>query len=99
MQRLSVCEQYVVGDIDDIVDGMKADGGKLVLEPVGTLLNGDTLDAYAGITRASLGILNVNVNLEILVIYLEAVNIRTVQSGLVTVLEQPCIEITCYAPV
>ena len=78
---------------------MQADGSQLVLEPIGTLLNGNALDAYAGIARASLSVLNVNVNLEILVVNLEAVNIGTVQSGLVTVLEQPCVEITGYTPV
>ena len=78
---------------------MKADGCEFVLKPVGTLLYGYALDAYACITLASLGILNVYVYLEVLVIDLEAVAVGTVQSGLVTVLEQPCVEVAGYAPV
>ena len=71
MQRLSVSEQYEVGDIYNIVDGVQADGCQFVLEPIGTLLYGYALDAYTCITRSSLGILNVYVNLEVLVIDLE----------------------------
>ena len=67
MQRLSVSKQYVVCDINNIVDGVQADGCQFVLKPIGTLLNGNALDAYAGVTRASLSVLNVNVNLEVLV--------------------------------
>ena len=78
---------------------MQAYCGELVLKPVGALLNGNALDAYAGITRASLSILNVNVNLEILVINLETITIGTMQSTLITILKQPSVEIAGHTPV
>ena len=99
VERLTVCHHDVVGDVHDIVDRTKTDGGQLVLQPLRTLLHFTISDAYTSIALASLLILDHHLNRQRLVVNGKLTAVRTMQGCLITVLLQPCIEVTCHTPV
>ena len=98
VQWLTVCHHDVVGDIHDIVDWSQADDVQLILQPLRTLLHLAVGDAYTGIALASLGVLNLYIDRKILVIHYELIARWAMQTGFITVLLQPGIEVAGYTP-
>ena len=97
VHRLTVCMYNVVGNIDNVIDRTKANQTELVLQPGRTFLHGHSLDGYPGITRTGFGIFHLDVDVHIVVVYLERINRRTFQGSLIAVLNQPGIQVTRYA--
>ena len=60
VERLTDAEEDVVGDVDDVVYGVEADGFKGFLEPLRRILDGHALDEDAAVVRAGLWILDVD---------------------------------------
>ena len=60
VERLTDAEEDVVGDVDDVVYGVEADGFKGFLEPLRRILDGHALDEDAAVARAGLWILDVD---------------------------------------
>ena len=54
VERLAHLMQHEIGHIHYVVNRTQADGGQRVLQPLGRLLDGHTLDADARVTRTSL---------------------------------------------
>ena len=98
VQWLAVCHHDVVGDIHDIVDWTQADDVQLILQPLRAFLHLAVGDAYAGIALASLGVLNLYIDRKLLVIYYEFIARWTMQTGFITILLQPGIEVASYTP-
>ena len=99
VQWLTVCHHDVVGDIHDIVDWTQADDVQLILQPLRALLHLAVGDAYAGIALASLGILNLYIDRKLLIVYYELIARWAMQTGFITVLLQPGIEVAGHTPV
>ena len=97
MERSAVGHHHVVGDIHDIVDGTDAYHAQAVLQPFGALLHLAVLQAHGCVAGASLLVLHADADGEVLVIYLEVLHRGAVQAGLIAVLHQPCIQVTCHA--
>ena len=99
MHRLTVSHHHVVGDVHDVVDRTQTDDLQLVLKPLGALLHLTTRDRHAGIALASLRILNLHVNGEVVIVYCKFRAVRTMQRCLMTVALEPSIEVACHTPV
>lgn len=74
VERLSETEEDVVGDVDNVVDGVEPDGFERLLEPFGGLFNRHAIDEDAAVTRASLSVLDIDLNALLMVIGLVAID-------------------------
>ena len=89
----------VVSYVYDIVDGAQADGGQVILEPLGALLHFTPSHGDGGVARASLRVLDADWNLEVVIVNFEVIDGRTVQGCLLAVLYEPCVEVASYTVV
>ena len=99
MHRLTVGVKDIIGNIDDVVDRTYTDQTQLVLQPFGTFLYGHVLDGNACVAGTCFCVLNNNINVHIVVVYLEGIYRRTLQCSLTTVLNKPCIQVARYTVV
>ena len=76
-----------------MVDWTQADNVQLILQPLRAFLHLAVGDAYAGIALASLCVLNFYIDRKILVVYYEFIARWAMQTGFITVLLQPGIEV------
>ena len=97
VQGLSVGHHDIVGDVNDVVDGAQADGGEVVLEPLGAFLHLAASDGHGGVAGASLGVLHLDADFQVVVIYLEGFVAGSVQRCRVAILLEPGIEVACHA--
>ena len=93
VERLTVGHHHVVGDIDNVVDRTQTDGAELVLEPLGAFLDLAAGDTHTGIALAGFGIINLYLDGQRLVVYLEVIAAGAVERCLVAVAAQPGIEV------
>ena len=99
VHRLTISVQNVIGNIDDVIDRTHTDKAKLVLQPFRTFLHRYSLDGHSGITRAGFGIFHHNVDVHVMIVYLESIYRRTLQRSFMTVLNEPCVKVTCHTVV
>ena len=99
MHGLSGAQQYVVGDIDDVVDGTLAHGEQQVLEPLGTLLHLHAAHGKAGIAGAGLGVLDGDGDAAVDAVAGEVVNAGTVQMAVHAVALHPSRQVACHTVV
>ena len=99
VQRLTVGEHHVVGNVNYIVYRSQAYGCQAVLKPFRRLLDIAACDADARIAAASLRILYDHIDGKGVVINGERRVTRTMEAGLIAIALEPCIEVACHAPV
>ena len=62
VQGLTHGHEYVVGDVDNIVDGAQTDGGEAVAEPFGALFDGHALDGASAVADTALLVKDLDVH-------------------------------------
>ena len=68
MHGLAVGHHYVVGDVDNVVDGAQTDDVELVLQPLGAFLHLAACNAQAGVAFAGVCVLYLHVDGQLLVV-------------------------------
>ena len=96
MHRLTIRHHHIVGDVDDVVDRTNADDVELILKPLWTFLNFAVGDRDACIALASLCVLNLHIDVEVVVVDNKLVAIRTMQRCLIAILQEPSIEVASH---
>ena len=96
---LSVGHHHIVGDVDNIVDGAQTDGAEFVLQPLGTLLHLASRDAQTGITLACLGILNLHLDGQVVVVDSESAAVGAMERSGTAILLEIGIEVAGNTPV
>ena len=99
VHRLSVCHHHVVGDVDDVVDRTQTDYLQLVLKPFGTLLDLTSADAHACVALASLGVFNLNIDGQVVVVDCKLRAVGTVERCSMAVALEPSVQVACHTPV
>ena len=99
VHRLAVCHHHVVGDVDDVVDRTQTDYLQLVLKPFGTLLNLTSADAHTCVALASLGVFNLNIDGQVVVVDCKLRAVGTVEQCGVAVALEPSVQVACHTPV
>ena len=97
VEGLAVSHHYIIGNIDDIVDGAEANGVEFLLQPFGRLLHLATFNAHSTIARAGFGILHLNGNVKVVIVHTEALHAGTVKGCRLTVLHEIGIEVAGHA--
>jgi hypothetical protein len=96
MQRLAVSHHNIVRDVHDIVDGTQSNRAKLILKPLRTLFHIAARQSNANIARAEVWGVDADADGQRLVVHLELFAVRTMKTRLVTILNEPSIEIASH---
>ena len=96
---LAVSHHYVIGDIHDVVDGTETDDAQFVLQPFRTLLNLAVLDAYAGITLTSIGVLYLYLYGQVVTLNGKLATVGAMQGCLIAIALQLRVKVACDTPV
>ena len=97
MQRLAHFEENEIGNVDDIVDRVQADGKKLLLEPFRRRSYLYALDGDSLIFRRTFEVSHLDWNRTFTLAVLECGNIRICEFARYIVQSEICIQVSCYS--
>ena len=96
MQRLSESMDNVISDIHYIINRTHTDQTQFILQPFRTFLYSHSFHGNTGIMRTRFTVFNLYFNIQIMVFHFKVIHRRTLQSCLLTVLNQISIQVTGY---
>ena len=91
---LSVGQHDIIGNVHDVIDRTKPHDAQFFLHPFRTFLHVAIGNAHAGIALAGLCVFNIHIDRQVFIVNDKLAAVRTMKTGLVSVLLQPCIQVS-----